>query len=116
MVVHIAGQEIEQVALTELQVDGGKPQSCQCLKAGPIKSRLEASSRCWATVFGPVATVGWLRETLAAEGHGDEALLKPGAVVICSTPGGLCALHIYDTYPAQPSLPDDQIDGVADPA
>ena len=44
-------------------------------------------------MFGPVATVGWLRETLAAEGHGDEALLKPGAVVICSTPGGLCALH-----------------------
>ena len=65
------------------------------LESGADKSRLEASSRCWATVFGPVATVGWLRETLAAEGHGDEALLKPGAVVICSTPGGLCALHIY---------------------
>ena len=47
-------------------------------------------------MFGPVATVGWLRETLAAEGHGDEALLKPGAVVICSTPGGLCALT-HDT-------------------
>ena len=62
------------------------------LGSGAQKTRLEAS-RCWATVFGPVATVGWLRETLAAEGHGDEALLKPGAVVICSTPGGLCALH-----------------------
>ena len=73
-------------------------------------------------MFGPVATVGWLRETLAAEGHGDEALLKPGAVVICSTPGGLCALHtthdmipgLVDARAAQPSLPDDQIDGVAD--
>ena len=88
------------------------------LGSGADKTRLEAS-RCWATVFGPVATVGWLRETLAAEGHGDEALLKPGAVVICSTPGGLCALHplipgLVDARAAQPSLPDDQIDGVAD--
>ena len=73
-----------------LEANAWKPMPM--LGSGADKTRLEAS-RCWATVFGPVATVGWLRETLAAEGHGDEALLKPGAVVICSTPGGLCALH-----------------------
>ena len=52
----------KQVTLMELQIDG---------------------------VYGPVATVNWLLETLKAEGNGDEALLKTGAVLLCSTPGGL---------------------------
>lgn len=62
MTVDIGGQQIEQVTMTELQVDG---------------------------VYGPVGTVGWLLRTLQAEGHGDDALIQPGAVLICSTPGGL---------------------------
>jgi len=67
MVVHIAGEDIERVTLTELQVEGE---------------------------YGPVATMRWLLETLKAEGNGDERLLRPGALVLCSTPGGL--------YPVRP--------------
>ena len=62
MTVTIGGQQIEQVTLTELQVDG---------------------------VYGPVGTIGWLLRTLRAEGNGDDALIRNGTVLICSTPGGL---------------------------
>lgn len=67
MTVTIGGKLIESVTLSELQVDG---------------------------VYGPVGTVGWLQRTLRSEGHGDDALLVAGAVLICSTPGGL--------YPVDP--------------
>lgn len=68
MSVYIGGDQIEQVTLTELEIDG---------------------------VFGPVGTIAWLLQTLRAEGNGDEALLSEGAVLICSTPGGL--------YPVPPA-------------
>ena len=67
MAVHVAGRQLEQVTLMALQVDG---------------------------VHGPVATVNWLLQTLRAEGNGEDALIAPGAVVLCSTPGGL-----YDVSP-----------------
>ena len=62
MTVDIGGERIEEVTLTELEVDG---------------------------VFGPVGTISWLKRTLEAEGHGDDLLLRPGTQIICSTPGGL---------------------------
>ncbi len=65
MTVHIQGERIEQVALTELQVDG---------------------------IDGPVGTVSWLHRTLREEGNGEETLLRNGAVLLCSTPGGLYAV------------------------
>ncbi len=68
MRVAIGGEQIEQVTLTELEVDG---------------------------VYGPVGTVSWLQRTLKAEGNGEDALLRAGAVLICSTPGGL--------YPVPPA-------------
>ena len=68
MSVDIGGNQIEQVTLTELEIDG---------------------------VYGPVATIAWLVRKLKAEGNGDEAFLKGGAVLICSTPGGL--------YPVPPA-------------
>ena len=65
MTVHIGAELIEEVSLTELQVDG---------------------------VYGPVGTIGWLLRTLRAEGNGDEALIGDGTVLLCSTPGGLYAV------------------------
>ena len=62
MTVHIDGNHIESVRLTELEIDG---------------------------VYGPVATISWLLRTLRAEGNGEEGLLGAGTVLICSTPGGL---------------------------
>lgn len=62
MSVEIDGVRIEEVTLTELEI-GGR--------------------------FGPVATISWLLQKLAAEGYGDEKLLRPGTSLICSTPGGL---------------------------
>ena len=62
MSVTIDGKHIESVHLTELEING---------------------------VYGPVATISWLLRTLKAERNGEETLLQPGTVLICSTPGGL---------------------------
>ncbi|MEM7077119.1 MAG: hypothetical protein AAF513_00700 [Pseudomonadota bacterium] len=62
MRVHIGGKLIEEVTLTELAVDG---------------------------VYGPAGTIGWLLRTLRREANGEDALLRPGTQLLCSTPGGL---------------------------
>lgn len=62
MNLFIGGDQIEQVKLTELEIDN---------------------------MYGPVATISWLLRTLRAEGNGEEELLKSGSILICSTPGGL---------------------------
>ena len=62
MEVRIGGAKVESVTLTELEIE---------------------------KVYGPVATLSWLLRKLRAEGNGEEKLLKSGATVICSTPGGL---------------------------
>ncbi len=62
MTLIIGGSQIEQVKLTELKVEN---------------------------VYGPVATISWLLRKLRLENHGEDKLLKSGAIIICSTPGGL---------------------------
>ena len=64
MTVSLAKKKIEQVTLSELKV---------------------------GNMLGPVATISWLLKTLKSEGNKEEALLRAGAFVICSTPG---ALHL----------------------
>jgi 2-keto-4-pentenoate hydratase len=65
MTVHIGGEQIEQVTLTGLEIDG---------------------------MHGPVGTISWLLKTLRAEGNGDESLIREGTLLLCSTPGGLYAV------------------------
>ena len=62
MTVFIDGSQSEQVTLRELKIGG------DC---------------------GPVATISWLLRTLKKESNGEDALLKSGASVICSTPGSV---------------------------
>ena len=62
MTLFIGGRHIEQVRLTELEIEN---------------------------VYGPVATISWLLRTLRSEGNGEDKLLKSGSIVICSTPGDL---------------------------
>ena len=62
MTLFIDGGLIEQVELTELEIE---------------------------KVYGPVATISWLLQKLQVEGHGEDKLLKSGSTIICSTPGGL---------------------------
>ena len=62
MTVYLGGEQLEQVTLTELEVNG---------------------------VYGPVGTVSWLLQTLNAAGTGDYGLVRDGTTIICSTPGGL---------------------------
>ncbi len=69
MTLRIGGDLIEQVTLTELKIEN---------------------------IYGPVGTISWLLRKLQAEGHGEDDLLKSGATIICSTPGGL--------YPVPPGL------------
>ena len=64
MTVSVGNEKIEQVTLSELRV---------------------------GEMLGPVATLSWLLKTLKSEGNKEEALLREGAFVICSTPG---ALHL----------------------
>ena len=118
MVVHIAGQEIEQVTLTELQVDGGKAQCCQLrLGSGADKTRLEAS-RCWGDSVragrdGGLAAGdtggGGARGRGAAETGSCRDLFHTGWP-LCAPPPMIPGL--VDARAAQPSLPDDQIDGL----
>ena len=69
MTLYIDGDLIEQVTLTELKIEN---------------------------IYGPVGTISWLLRKLQAEGHGEDDLLKSGATIICSTPGGL--------YPVLPGI------------
>jgi len=62
MTVLIDGSQSEQVTLKELKI--GRD-------------------------YGPVATISWLLQTLKKENNGEDALLKSGATVICSTPGSV---------------------------
>lgn len=61
MTVFIDGSQSEQVTLRELKI--GRD-------------------------IGPVATISWLLRTLK-KNNGEDALLKSGATVICSTPGSV---------------------------
>ena len=62
MAVFSDGNQLEQVTLRELEIEG---------------------------VYGPVATISWLLRTLKIENNGDDRLLRSGATVICSTPGNV---------------------------
>ena len=64
MTVSVGKEQVEQVTLSELRV---------------------------GDMLGPVATLSWLLKKLKSEGNKEEALLREGAFVICSTPG---ALHL----------------------
>ena len=64
MTVSLGKEKVEQVTLSELRV---------------------------GDMLGPVATLSWLLKKLKSEGNKEEALLREGAFVICSTPG---ALHL----------------------
>ena len=64
MTVSVGKEKVEQVTLSELRV---------------------------GDMLGPVATLSWLLKKLKSEGNKEEALLRKGAFVICSTPG---ALHL----------------------
>ena len=65
MTVFIDGSQSEQVTLKELKIGGD---------------------------YGPVATISWLLRTLKKENNGEDALLKSGASVICSTPGSVYSI------------------------